>query len=881
MDGNAEQPEMAPRVLAPCAASHAKGDAEGKVFEIATSGTDATLSGRGIAAEDVHGDSGHTNCVLTKNRRKSCDFANLDTANKIYEDGAGHASCGMSSLQEQLGADCGEDKSSLARLIRIEKLLSTLMDVPQQLAGLNEKQQQMLDTCSSAKQVSNLTETCMQLCAKVHSCTTPTPPASLVERPVEKLAERIGSLSQGTGARASAVGLGRRQRRSQTNVSNVSSQADKSAKSGEHSEAQFGCVVPSFAPATQRLSSNGMRSSEHSSVGSRPPQQRHPRDARERTSFASNVTSRPSQVTSYALADDYAKSEDSPSVVGGTPTRMSWMRRSLDERVLAGGESPSPRKVDASQAFDAPSVDLPGATGSESPHASEHSEMPKREQSRGNHCASSLSLGGGALQKDMIRSATALAGLQHLIAARPKAPILVLLPNDRARIVLDAVVVLTTVLAGILIPFGLTYLESGPICCGAFSAVLHAINCVFALDIVANFRTSFVDVDGLELRPRYIFFGYLRRGFVLDLLTAWPVALAPGRAERTVWALKLLRLSRVVPLIAKLQKELNFKALAWLRIGIVVALLCHVLSCAWRLSLRADGSEDDSSWPDLYVEDAYWVLMTMTTVGYGDISPQGTKSRLYALLAMVISPIFFGAIVSALTHTTRSLFDDRTEEIITEVTTFMEARRLPMDVQQRVQRNLRNYLQKEHSKAMDPKFFALLSPSMQRELSLALVSSTVLQFPLFRGAQHSFVAEIAQAHTLVECLAGDVVAEEGQLVQELVFVMLGRLTMQLPPLEGSCDRTREFEIETGAWFGEGSLFGQGCVRDGTIVAILDSELAVLKSREYIRVVRKFPRLMEKHLSIQAALKNGSLKKESLAWRRPSDDTQHLFRRGHI
>lgn len=208
----------------------------------------------------------------------------------------------------------------------------------------------------------------------------------------------------------------------------------------------------------------------------------------------------------------------------------------------------------------------------------------------------------------------------------------------------------------------------------------------------------------------------------------------------------------------------------------------------------------------------------------------------------------------------------------------MKARRLPMDVQQRVQRNLRNYLQGEHSKAMDPKLFALLSPSMQRELSLALVSSTVLQFPLFRGAQHSFVAEIAQAHTLVECLAGDVVAEEGQLVQELVFVMQGRLAMQLPPSEDTSEGNHEVEIETGAWFGEESLFGQGCVRPGMVVAILDSELAVLKSREYNRVVRKFPKLLEKHLSIQAALKSGELSKEMLAWQKPSEGRLSIFRR---
>lgn len=480
----------------------------------------------------------------------------------------------------------------------------------------------------------------------------------------------------------------------------------------------------------------------------------------------------------------------------------------------------------------------------------------------------------------MTRSAAALADLRHLVEARPTVPRLVLLPSDPRRLAIDIVVVLATLLAGFLVPLSLTYLEPGAVSCGALGVLLKMIDCIFALDVIANLRTGFTTVDRLELRPRNIAARYFRCGLVPDVLSAWPAALAPVGAQHIVWCLKLLRLSRLMVLITKIHKELHWKALAPMRIALVVLLLCHILSCAWRLMLRIDGSERVDLWQDLYIEDAYWVLMTMTTVGYGDISPGGTTSRLFALVAMLIAPMFFGSIVSALTHITRSLFESRTEELVAEVTAFMRERRLPADIQQRVQRNLRNHLQREHSKALDPKLFALLSPSMQRDFSLALVSSTVLHFPLFRGAQHSFVAELAQAHSWVECCPGDVVAEEGQLVQEVVFVILGRLAMQSPPEHG-CEGCREVEIETGAWFGEESLFGEGCVRAGTIVAVADSELAVLRSRDYHRIVRKYPRLMEKHRSIESALISGALNLEELAWRRPPDGPFHILRSRNV
>merc|ERR1712187_686094 len=80
----------------------------------------------------------------------------------------------------------------------------------------------------------------------------------------------------------------------------------------------------------------------------------------------------------------------------------------------------------------------------------------------------------------------------------------------------------------------------------------------------------------------------------------------------------------------------------------------------------------------------------------------------------------------------------------------------------------------------------------KRELSLELISSTVLRFPLFANVQQkqpSFVTELALVHSLLCCLPGDLVAEEGQLQQEVVFVINGRLIMTneedcyLAPLE--------------------------------------------------------------------------------------------------
>ena len=82
---------------------------------------------------------------------------------------------------------------------------------------------------------------------------------------------------------------------------------------------------------------------------------------------------------------------------------------------------------------------------------------------------------------------------------------------------------------------------------------------------------------------------------------------------------------------------------------ITINLVAHWVACFWRLVPELEmvedrgsnvnwmvsyGCEDDSN-PEVYLVALYFAVMTVTTIGYGDVGAQTNGERLLATMTMV------------------------------------------------------------------------------------------------------------------------------------------------------------------------------------------------------------------------------------------------------
>ena len=244
-----------------------------------------------------------------------------------------------------------------------------------------------------------------------------------------------------------------------------------------------------------------------------------------------------------------------------------------------------------------------------------------------------------------------------------------------------------------------------------------AISVVWLLDIMLQFRVTFPrPKDGLPEYDAYkIAVKYLTSWFALDVIATvpWDLLLlalagmssnpAPGLLARAPKIARVLRIPRVLKVARfyRVWRKWNPKALAMIKFSwmrtisamLIVAVVVHWMACGFFLLHEVQGKventfvekindiTEDSEWrlEELYIATLYWSVMTLTTIGYGDIAPENTGERVYTICTMFVGAVLFSFILSEIATLLESVrwrtsaFKARVDS----VSAYMERKSLP------------------------------------------------------------------------------------------------------------------------------------------------------------------------------------------------------------
>lgn len=371
------------------------------------------------------------------------------------------------------------------------------------------------------------------------------------------------------------------------------------------------------------------------------------------------------------------------------------------------------------------------------------------------------------------------------------------------RMVWDTLLFLLLIYIAVVMPYTLAYLQEND-----FQRGMNAfMTSCFCLDVLLNFRTTFLDEAGEEVHNSCrIAKRYLKTWFFLDFVTAVPwELLTDGITDETMGGLKLLRTSKVFKILrvvraVKLWKILKAselgsmledavmhsnsgrRAFELLRILVACCLLCHLLACFMHIS--GSGFLETYEWTgesaaSKYICSLYWAMTTVTTVGYGDIIPRSDEERIFTMAAMIIGGAFYGYVVGNISVILAS--NDVNwrahKERLEIIDAWISHHRFPAQLRRRIWAFFKMAV--SHQVVWDDGVvFAELSSELREEVASYLIHPELQRNLIFRGVPTSIMIRIVSILQQVTVRKGEQVVPDGRFQFGMFIVLDGTAILE-------------------------------------------------------------------------------------------------------
>ncbi|XP_063079281.1 potassium voltage-gated channel subfamily H member 6a isoform X2 [Engraulis encrasicolus] len=349
--------------------------------------------------------------------------------------------------------------------------------------------------------------------------------------------------------------------------------------------------------------------------------------------------------------------------------------------------------------------------------------------------------------------------------------------------------------------------------CNPLNVVDLVVDVMFVVDIIINFRTTYVNRnDEVVSQPARIARHYLKGWFLIDIVAAVPFDLlifrsGPDEPQTTtlIGLLKTARLLRLVRVARKLDRYSEYGAAVLFLLMCTFALIAHWLACIWyaignversssaRLGTLKIGwldslaeqigkdynDSDASSGPsikDKYVTALYFTFSSLTSVGFGNVSPNTNPEKIFSICVMLIGSLMYASIFGNVSAIIQRLYSGtaRYHTQMLRVKEFIRFHQIPSGLRQR----LEEYFQHAWSYTNGIDMNAVLKgfpECLQADICLHLNRSLLQHCKAFKGASKGCLRALAMRFKTTHAPPGDTVVHNGDVLTALYFISRGSI----------------------------------------------------------------------------------------------------------
>ncbi|KAK2839745.1 hypothetical protein Q5P01_013485 [Channa striata] len=343
--------------------------------------------------------------------------------------------------------------------------------------------------------------------------------------------------------------------------------------------------------------------------------------------------------------------------------------------------------------------------------------------------------------------------------------------------------------------------------CSPLNVVDLIVDIMFIIDILINFRTTYVNQnEEVVSHPAKIAIHYFKGWFLIDMVAAIPFDLlifGSGSDETTtlIGLLKTARLLRLVRVARKLDRYSEYGAAVLMLLMCIFALIAHWLACIWyaignvekpylehkigwldnlgvSIGKRYNYS-DPSSGPsikDKYVTALYFTFSSLTSVGFGNVSPNTNSEKIFSICVMLIGSLMYASIFGNVSAIIQRLYSGtaRYHAQMLRVKEFIRFHQIPNPLRQR----LEEYFQHSwtYTNGIDMNTVLKGFPEcLQADICLHLNRNLLHNCKAFQGATKGCLRALAMRFKTTHAPPGDTLVHCGDVLTALYFLSRGSI----------------------------------------------------------------------------------------------------------
>lgn len=333
---------------------------------------------------------------------------------------------------------------------------------------------------------------------------------------------------------------------------------------------------------------------------------------------------------------------------------------------------------------------------------------------------------------------------------------------------------------------------------------------------------------------------YSKQQLVIDILASIPfniISLVFGFGQiiqlfRFIRLLRLGRITKIFSMVGNLTIVPGLVKIPAIVISSIVAI--HWIACGWVIV-------HPISEPNLYTyynKALYWAITTLTTIGYGDITPTDNISRIYTMIIMILGVGVYGIVIGNVTRmiSMADRYKEKSKEKINDLNIFMKHYNIPHKLQNAVF-GFYNHLLTKRLSDNDAQIISELPQPLQIELQCYMNMKLIGNVPLFMGCSHNCLKEVAMALEQMFFPPGKSIIKAGDVGEEMFIIGHGIVDVVIK------DKGVVATLREGQFFGETALL-QEVVRNADVNAQTYCDLYKLSKESFLDVIKKYPELLK-------------------------------------